>query len=272
METSEKKLDFERPPVEEVMLSILFQPLDQFLAPHLGEIWREFKKYGFVYTSAHGSVAPAIESFSNQIPQPQVHISNIPDFQRILFTHESGGQILQVQRDRFTFNWRKIEGGQKYPGFLDILTSFEDFYTCFRESLKNEGIGEIIPLQYELSYINQLLHGESWNTLGEIGQIYNIFVDSQQLRSSWAGAEFMILQASFPVVDLNGRLHLAISNRVKLPDQRQTLQTDFTMRGFSESAESEMIMWFKSAHEQIFEKFVSMFTEDIQTRVWGRKS
>jgi hypothetical protein len=67
-------------------------------------------------------------------------------------------------------------------------------------------------------------------------------------------------------------LHLAIGNRVKPPEQWQTLQTDFTARGFPENTESEMSMWFKSAHDQIREKFASIFAEDIQTRVWERKS
>ena len=271
MDAPKKKLDFAKPPVEEVMLSILFQPLDRFFAPHLGEIWQEFKKFGFVDTSAQGAVAPAIESFSNQMPEPQVHISNIPDFHRVLFIHKNKDQILQIQRDRFTFNWRKIEGGPRYPGFSDIFARFEDFYTCFTKSLKNQGIGEITPLQYELSYINQIRQGNGWNTLSDVGKIYQIFVDSQQSNSFWSRGESVILQTSFPIANLHGRLYLVISNRVKIPEQKQTLQTDFTVRGFSQKGKEAMISWFKAAHDEILEKFASMFTDDIQTRVWERK-
>ena len=271
METSEKELDFARPPVEEVMLGILFKPLDQFLAPHLGEIWQVFKEFGFVNTTTQGTVPPVIEQFSNQIPQPQVRVSNVPDFDRILFIHESGSLILQVQRDRFMFNWRRIEEGQKYPGFSTIFTMFEDFYTRFKVKLKHQEIGDIIPLQYELGYINQLLRGDGWNTLGDIGKIYQMFADLQQSDLFWSGAESVILQTSFPITDLQGRLHLAISNGVKIPEQQQTLQTDFTLRGFSKNEENAMGTWFKAARDQILEKFTTMFTEDIQTRVWGRK-
>ena len=48
MNAPKKKLDFARPPVDEVVLSVLFQPLDRLLAPHLGEIWQEFKKDEFI--------------------------------------------------------------------------------------------------------------------------------------------------------------------------------------------------------------------------------
>ena len=271
MDAPKKKLDFARPPVEEVMLGVLFKPLERFFAPHLGEIWREFKKFGFVHTTAQGAVPPAIEQFSNQIPEPQVQISNVPDFHRILFIHETGNQILQIQQDRFMFNWRKIEEGQEYPGFSSIFASFEDFCTRFKENLKNQGIGEITPLQYELSYINQLRHGDGWDTLGDLGKIYQMFVDSEQSDLFWDGAESVILQTFFPIADLRGRLHLTISNRVRIPDQRQTLQTDFTMRGFPKNKGDAMVAWFESARDEIREKFASMFTEDIQTRVWERK-
>lgn len=271
MEAPKKRLDFEKPPVEEVMLSILFESLDKLLAPHLGEIWQEFKKDGFMRIREQPPVMPTMETFPNPSRGSQFHI-NVPDLPRIWFIHRNDSQILQVQRDRFTFNWRKTKSDQKYPGFSDIFERFEGFYNRFCQTIKNMEVGVLAPLQYELTYIDQLPQGEGWNTLDDIGKIYNPFVDLQQLDSFWSGADFVNLRVSFPVADLQGRLHLAIGNRVKPPEQWQTLQTDFTARGFPENTESEMSMWFKSAHDQIREKFASIFAEDIQTRVWERKS
>ena len=271
METPEKKLDFAKPPVEEVILSVLFQPLNGLLAPHLGEIWQEFKPDGFVHIVEQPPIPHAVETFPNPIQQAELRIGNAPDLARIWFIHEDESRILQVQRDRFTFNWRKTEFDPKYPGFSSIFERFEDFYNRFGKVINTLGIGEVAPLQYELTYIDQLFHGNGWNTLEDIGKIYNLFVDSQQSDSFWSGAEFMNLQASFPVEDLHGRLHFTTSNRVKMPEQRHTLQTDFTVRGFPENAEYAMNMWFKSARNHIRGKFASLFTEAIQTRVWGRK-
>lgn len=269
MDTRKKKLDFVKPPVEEVVLSILFQSLDRLLAPHLGEIWQEFKKDGFTRVMEQPPVMPTMETFPNPSQGAQFHI-NVPDLPRIWFIHENDSQILQVQRDRFTFNWRKTKSGQKYPGFSAIFDSFEGFYNRFYQTIKNMDIGLLTPVQYELTYIDQLPQGVGWNTLDDIGKIYNPFVDSQHLDSFWSCADFVNLRVSFPVPNLHGRLHLAVGNRVKHLEQ-QTLQTDFTARGLPENTESEMSMWFKSAHDQILEKFTSIFTEDIQTRVWERK-
>ena len=271
METLPKKLDFALPPVDEVVLSVLFESLNNLLAPHLGEIWQEFKKSRFVHIVEQPPVVPALEKFPNPIGDTELRIGNVPELARILFIHEDDSQILQMQRDRFTFNWRKTELSQEYPGFSAIFERFEEFYNRFGQTIKNLGIGSVKPLQYELTYIDQLMHGDGWHTLDDMGKIYTMFVDSQQSDSFWAGVEFMNLRTSFPVADLHSRLHLAISNRVKMPEQRHTLQTDFTVRGFPENAEYPMRTWFKSARDQILEKFASMFTEDIQTRIWKRK-
>ena len=272
MDSLEKKVDFARPPVNEVVLSVLFKPFNRLLAPHLGEIWQEFKRDGFVHIMEQQPVPPTIEKFSNSIEEPQLRIGNIPHLARIWFIHEDDSQIIQVQRDRFTFNWRKTESAPEYPGFAAIFEGFKEFYNRFTQVLEKQRIGEITPLQYELTYIDQLFHGDGWETLDDIGKIYNLFVDFQQSDSFWSHAESMILRTSFPIEDLHGRLHLTISTRVKMPEKQQTLQTDFTVRGFPEDVKYDsMIIWFKAARDQIRERFSSMFTENIQTQIWGRK-
>ena len=272
METLDQKLDFVRPPIEEVVLSVLFESLAGFLAPHLGEIWQELKKEGFVNIAEQPLVLPTMEHFSNIGGESELHIGNVPNLARIWFIHKDGDQIIQVQRDRFAFNWRKTKAEQNYPGFSAILEKFEGFYNRFGETIQNMEVGTLTPLQYELTYIDQLMQGEGWNNLEDMGKIYNLFMDSQSSDSFWSGAESMMLQASFPIGDLHSRLYLTIGNRVSVSDQRQTLQTDFTMRGFPQNAEHAMPAWFKWARDRIREKFVRMFTEDIQTQIWERKS
>ena len=272
METLDQKLDFVRPPIEEVVLSVLFESLAGFLAPHLGEIWQELKKEGFVNIAEQPLVLPTMEHFSNIGGESELHIGNVPNLARIWFIHKDGDQIIQVQRDRFAFNWRKTKAGQNYPGFSAILEKFEKFYNRFGETIQNMEVGTLTPLQYELTYIDQLMQGEGWNNLEDMGKIYNLFMDSQSSDSFWSGAESMMLQASFPIGDLHSRLYLTIGNRVRVSDQRHTLQTNFTMRGFPQNAEHAMPAWFKWARDRIREKFVRMFTEDIQTQIWERKS
>ena len=271
MDAPKKKLDFAKPPVDEVVLSVLFKPLNKFLAPHLGEIWQEFKNDGFVNITEHAQVPPAIETFPGSSRRSGQFQFNVPDLARIWFIHENDNQIIQIQRDRFTYNWRRTDSDQKYPGFSTICDKFNGFYNRFCQIITDMRIGEVAPLQYELTYIDQIWQGDGWNTFDDIGKIYNLFVDSQNSGSLWSEIESLVLRTSFTVMDLNSRLHLTISNRTKIPEEIQTLQTDFTMRGFPENTDYTMIDWFKSAREQIQEKFISLFTENIQTQIWERK-
>ena len=238
----------------------------------------------------HPPVLPVVEMFPNSIQEPQLQVSNRPDLARTWFIHEDENQIIQVQRDRFTFNWRKAKSNQQYPGFSTILKRFETFYNRF-ERMQNTvtelevgdgnsaGIAVYELTIYRSNYFRApiiLPTGTPWNTLDGIGfknaKIFNLFVDSPQLNSFWSGVESLILRTSFRVENLHGRLHLTIGNRVRSSDQKQTLQTDFTVRGFPESVEHTMITWFKSAHDEICRKFACMFSEYIQLEIWERKS
>jgi uncharacterized protein (TIGR04255 family) len=271
METPKNQLDFARPPVDEVVLSVLFQSLDKLMAPHLGEIWQEFKNDGFINITEHAQVPPAIETFPIPSQRSGQFQFNVPDLARIWFIHENDNQIIQIQRDRFTHNWRRTDSDQKYPGFSTICDKFNGFYNRFCQIIKDMGIGEVTPLQYELTYIDQIRQGEGWNTLNDIGKIYNLFANSQNSDSFWSGVESLVLRTSFRIVDLNSRLYLTIRDRTKIPEEIQTLQTDFTMRGFPENLDCSTMTWFKLAREEIRKKFAMLFTEDIQTQVWKRR-
>ena len=107
--------------------------------------------------------------------------------------------------------------------------------------------------------------------MDELGQIYNMFVNFQGANAFWSRAESLSLRTSFTLADLHGRLHLTIRNRIKMPEEIQTLQTDFTVRGFPENVDCSTIAWFKLAREEIREKFAELFTEDVQTQVWERR-
>ena len=79
---------------------------------------------------------PTMEAFPSKNRGAQFHI-NIPDLPRIWFIHKNDSEILQVQRDRFTFNWRKTEPDQGYPGFSSICDEFEGFYNQFCHIVKD---------------------------------------------------------------------------------------------------------------------------------------
>ena len=98
--------EFEKPPVIEVVCGVLFKPLESMLAPHLGVLWDRFKAQ-YRTCQEVAPLAPIVERF-DESPGVELAISDKPPLPRIWFIHESETGIIQVQRDRFLHNWKKV--------------------------------------------------------------------------------------------------------------------------------------------------------------------
>jgi hypothetical protein len=55
-------VDFDSPPVTEVVLGVQFNSLERFLSPHLGLVWSEFKQE-FPIVEEHPYLPPTFETF-----------------------------------------------------------------------------------------------------------------------------------------------------------------------------------------------------------------
>ena len=101
--------EFSDPPVAEVALSLQFRPLKEFGAVHFGAIRSRFVDK-FPKFEEHPPLERAVEVFGEgpgQSQSPKIEfVSRLP-LPRVWFLTEDGGQLIQIQRDRFVHNWRK---------------------------------------------------------------------------------------------------------------------------------------------------------------------
>ena len=94
---------------------------------------------------------------------------------RTWFVHADGHGVIQVQRDRFLHNWRKIRPYDEYPRYHHVIGMFRAHLSSFAEFLEAHHLGVITPLQYELTYINHIIQGEGWNIIRDVGKIFPNF-------------------------------------------------------------------------------------------------
>lgn len=150
---------FNSPPVTEVVLGVQFNSLDRFLSPHLGLVWQEFKGE-FPVIEEHPYFPPVYETFGASgpflIPNVNFQIMARPDMNRVHFINREKTQLLQVQRDRFLHNWRKVGDADSYPRFERMIETFESGLRKFIAVIDREGLGPVVPNQCEVSYINQI--------------------------------------------------------------------------------------------------------------------
>src|SRR5262245_20532990 len=104
--------DYTAPPVSEVSLGVQFNSLERLQAPHLGLIWAAFKSE-FPVIEQQPPVEQSFETFAEKgggVPAPRLSfqlLSGVP-VPRILFINQQRTELLQVQRDHFYHNWRKV--------------------------------------------------------------------------------------------------------------------------------------------------------------------
>lgn len=153
--------DFERPPVVEVVLGVQFAEsiVDlEVLAEFAVAIKSEFPNREQVETIPRSS-----ESFSRPPEGPHIAFRlGGPPMPRTWFLSTDRRFLVQLQADRLTLNWRRVEIGDEYPRYAALRPLFDDLRGRLYEILK--GLGRATPPvdHVEVSYINELASPDNW--------------------------------------------------------------------------------------------------------------
>lgn len=168
------KVDFKDPPVVEVALGLQFKPLSRLKNPHLGLLWAKYRKSMPVLeelaprpSATEDFDAPRLTS-----PEVQIKILGTPIGSRCWFLNGDGTELIQVQPDRFVFNWRKRQTAEEYPRYEYVKERFREHFHTFTRFLSREELGDVEPNQCEVSYINHIFAGAGWSTLDQAGRVF----------------------------------------------------------------------------------------------------
>ena len=216
-------------------------------------------------------MGPVSERFDD-ISQVSIEIQNVPPLPRVWFIRGKGNEIIQVQRDRFLHNWRKMDNKDEYPRFDKVKKGFWDGLLHFKNFLSENALGGIEPLQYETTYINHIPQGEGWHQLGDIGKIFPDFSFRTQTDRFLPAPTGMNWHTSFLLPQTAGRLHVRI-RYAKLRDTgKPLLILELTVRGIGEDRSPEaMDSWFDVAREWIVRGFADLTGNEVQKEIWKRK-
>jgi uncharacterized protein (TIGR04255 family) len=167
--------DFKTPPVTEVVLGVQFNSLDKFLSPHLGLIWEAFKA-DFPKVEEQAPIPPTFETFGAHpqfLPGLNLSISlGGGQMPRVFFINDDNTQLIQVQKDRFIHNWRKVASGGEYPRFERMLENFELGFRKFADIIAANQLGTLEPNQCEVSYFNQIPIPEDGSAIELMGNLF----------------------------------------------------------------------------------------------------
>jgi uncharacterized protein (TIGR04255 family) len=261
---------FDRPPVVEVACGILFGTTVPLRAAHIGLYWQRIRNE-FPRIEEAPPLSPVIETeagvgidFGPRVFGP------LPPLRRTWLVSDDGRNLIQVQDDRFLFNWKKAAEDDRYPSYEQVIERFNRHLAGFLEFLKSEDIGAPVYRQFELTYFNHIALGP---TAGIDVNENRLLVD--HVRDT-ARERFLPEPEAVNWVSLYswpnkpGRLYAAAQSGVS-PDGRRILKLDMTARGIpADPSEESRQAWFDQAHIWITHGFADLSDKVIQELVWRR--
>jgi len=267
--------DFQRPPVIEVSLSVQYEPLSQLRTPHLGLFWESIRDH-FPVIQEQPPLAPVIEVMGlppDQEGGMRVELLKVPPVPRCWFMSKDGSELLQVQQDRFISNWRKTAREMDYPRYEHVRDMFFENFRLYEEFVNKEKLGDIIPNQCEVTYVNHIPAGETWTNPGQLGKVFTVWTPtySDEFLSDPEDVKFAIRyaipgEAQGSVI---GRLHISLEPKYSADGSLMFVMI-LTARGLPGAPNAEGVQqFFDLGRKWIVRGFTSITTQQLH-EFWGR--
>lgn len=254
----------------EVACGVLFGPLQNLLVPHFGLLWERFGDE-FNQCLEVPPLTAAIENFEEVGGQRvRLEFGSLPPLPRIWFQHKSGGGLIQLQRDRFHYNWRKLGPSDEYPHFNSVFNSFVKHFEQLESFLRERNLADVRPIQYEMTYINHIEHSGAFFGLDRAGETFPDFMWRNDEKRFLPALEAINWQSIFPLPDKLGRLHVTMNNAIRASDRMPILNLEITARGVPRELPREQLsQWFELAHQWIVRGFTDL-TSEAAHKIWRR--
>jgi len=262
--------EYDEPPVTEVVIGVQFNALAAFTAVHPGLYWQRVRDK-YPKCSVQPPLGQTLEFFGGEKPptiKPQ--LSQIPPVPRCWFLDDSESRLVQIQPERFLHNWKKVTGEEDYPRYKNICKDFASLWRDFLEFVKTEGLGQVEPNQWEVTYVNYIFQNSGWASMNDLPNLF----------PSWSGKssegylpvpENITFNLAYSFPEKLGRLHISLQPSLKMPAATPLLHLTLTARGPLESSDIETLL--KSldlGHEWIVCGFTD-FTTTKAHKIWKRK-
>jgi uncharacterized protein (TIGR04255 family) len=252
----------------EVVCGVLFNDLNTLRVPHIGLFWSQLRE-AFPATEERPLLDAVIESVVAGPASVQLELLNSPPLPRVWFIASDGESLIQIQRDRFLYNWKRTSFDDPYPSYDFIIANFEDWLGRFRSFLEDEKLGSLEFRQYELTYVNHITADNGLAAIGESAIL------TDHVRSN-IGTRFLPEPENFnwrtvyTLPSNQGRLHVW-AQTVLRPDSQRILRLDMTARGIPEDrSDTARKDWFSVAHDWITNGFADVTNATAQKDIWGR--
>jgi uncharacterized protein (TIGR04255 family) len=245
-------LDFEKPPINEVVIGIYFKPVIQIRAESLGIFWEKIR-----------NDLPATLQVAPLTPQTPV-IGEVFPLPRFWFHSKDETRLLQLQRDLFFYNWR--ERADQYPRFETIKLEFDRYYSAFSKFVKDLGVIQPEVTAIELTYVNVFGKNEQVLRFDDYPKVVPAFRSRVEVFTGQPAQEYNCA-STFNIAD---DLQLIVTERTAKKTENQEFVFLLELRANS-TRPVEIDPWLRKAHDLIVNAFEAMTSKEIQELIWKKR-
>ena len=268
---------YKNPPVVETVLGVQFPELEGFRATHFGLYWDSLRTR-YPEVTDQSRLDPVQERFPRPlIPQPQLQVMRQMPLGRVWLTAKSESELIQVQSDRFLFNWRRRDSEGEYPSYENNSAKFFEEFDGFRQFCREKQLPDPTPELCEVTYVNHIKPQEDETAIELCGKVFS-GVRWGRTDGFLPTPESFMFNRAFVIENTGkqvGRLYAEASMAVR---PKETGASEFILfkvtarvnhkegegRGLTES--------IQLAHDWVVHGFADLTDRRIQDERWERQS
>ena len=249
---------------------MVFQNLDNFSIGDFGSFWALIRD-DFPTCDSKPLIDPTIESFDGYTPgELQFRIVPHDVLPRCFYRAADGGELIQIQSDRFTFNWSSAGGG-RYPNFDMTLARFLKLFEQFSQFIAGQDLGFILIRQCEITNVNIVPVSDLGSSISNVGKAFRL--PEIALPDDLIQFESITIQTQSRIIDREGRpigrLHSVIVPVKKIDDDELAIKYELTARGAPTAPDiNGVVEFFTVARSAINASFLATTTDWAQSH-WG---
>ena len=272
-EGTEREVEFDSPPVVEVVLAVAFRPVRALNTVQLLDLWTNVFKADFPEIQEQQPTVMPVELLGTGPGASSIslQLSPNPVSPRYWLLDEEQHHLVQLQQDFFAFNWRKLDGSVEYPRYSRMRAQFAEALRRVSDYLEGHDLGGFTPTQVEITYINHVApaEGEARLQLARVVSAYSVpdveglpDVETERLALS-----YQIFHEDQQV----GRLHVTAEPVIRRRDGVSMVALTLTARGLPLEQSIDGVLEFQDLGSEVaMDAFVGLTAEGMHSR-WGRR-
>lgn len=251
---------------------MIFEEFAQFSVGDYGLFWERIRN-DFPTCTTQSPLEPLIESFGDFSPAGvKFRLVGHDVLPRCIYRSGDGGELIQLQRDRFTFNWCYVDGST-YPHFEATLRRYRELLNKFSDFVESRGWGALIVRQCEVTNVNIVQRKQFGQSFAEAHKAFRMpelapLINGLEQEHSTILTQFSIMDQEShgrPV----GRLHTNLAPTRNEDSGEPAWRFDLTARSIPLSSQGEVDSFFALARSAINSAFIASTTQ-LAHEIWER--